>query len=187
MPDNWNHANSNCAGKLQSPINIVTRKTLKDERLTPFKFNSYQESFRSMIKNNGHSGGHMSPLKHQVASHSFGAVALNVIMVCLLSSWSWDSSCEEHLWRKPAHQLQGCAVPPALGQQRRTRLWTHHRRGAVSHGGTLRRTYNVQITKHVCDMSCWHACDELESWEITYSENNRYLKCQRLNPFFFYM
>lgn len=54
-PDKWNRANGDCAGKHQSPINIVTRKTLKDERLTPFKFSSYQESFRGTIKNNGHS------------------------------------------------------------------------------------------------------------------------------------
>ncbi len=55
-PNKWNDANSNCAGKKQSPINIVTRKTLKDERLTPFKFDNYQEIFRGTIKNNGHSG-----------------------------------------------------------------------------------------------------------------------------------
>ncbi|XP_010773959.1 carbonic anhydrase 4-like [Notothenia coriiceps] len=54
-PEKWNHANSNCEGKQQSPINIVTRKTLKDERLTPFKFDNYQQIFRGTIKNNGHS------------------------------------------------------------------------------------------------------------------------------------
>ncbi|KAM3601338.1 uncharacterized protein V6R79_010901 [Siganus canaliculatus] len=54
-PDQWDQANSNCGGKRQSPINIVTRKTLKDERLTPFKFNNYQQIFRGTIKNNGHS------------------------------------------------------------------------------------------------------------------------------------
>uniref|UniRef100_A0A3Q2YUS4 Carbonic anhydrase 4 n=1 Tax=Hippocampus comes TaxID=109280 RepID=A0A3Q2YUS4_HIPCM len=54
-PDKWNHANSACAGKSQSPINVVTRKTLKDERLTPFEFTNYQQIFRGTIKNNGHS------------------------------------------------------------------------------------------------------------------------------------
>ncbi|XP_074467223.1 carbonic anhydrase 4a isoform X2 [Sebastes fasciatus] len=54
-PDNWNHANSDCEGRNQSPINIVTRKTLKDERLTPFQFDNYQQIFRGTIKNNGHS------------------------------------------------------------------------------------------------------------------------------------
>ncbi|KAM9788187.1 carbonic anhydrase 4a [Neosynchiropus ocellatus] len=54
-PDKWNLANGACAGRLQSPINIVTRKTLKDERLTQFIFNNYQQTFRGNIKNNGHS------------------------------------------------------------------------------------------------------------------------------------
>ncbi|CAJ1064416.1 carbonic anhydrase 4-like [Xyrichtys novacula] len=54
-PEKWNQANSNCGGKSQSPINIVTRKTLKDERLTPFKFDNYQQTFSNPIKNNGHS------------------------------------------------------------------------------------------------------------------------------------
>ncbi|XP_047463856.1 carbonic anhydrase 4a [Mugil cephalus] len=54
-PENWNHANSGCVGRKQSPINIVTRKALKDERLTPFEFGNYQETFRGTIKNNGHS------------------------------------------------------------------------------------------------------------------------------------
>uniref|UniRef100_A0A3P8T196 Carbonic anhydrase n=1 Tax=Amphiprion percula TaxID=161767 RepID=A0A3P8T196_AMPPE len=54
-PEKWDHAFKECAGKYQSPINIVTRKTLKDERLTPIKFKNYQQIFRSTIKNNGHS------------------------------------------------------------------------------------------------------------------------------------
>ncbi|XP_034744986.1 carbonic anhydrase 4-like isoform X2 [Etheostoma cragini] len=54
-PEKWGHANSNCDGHHQSPINIVTRKTLKDERLTPLEFNNYQQIFRDSIKNNGHS------------------------------------------------------------------------------------------------------------------------------------
>ncbi|XP_062262200.1 carbonic anhydrase 4a [Platichthys flesus] len=54
-PEKWNHANSNCAGKLQSPINVVTRKTLKDDRLIPFQFSNYEQIFRGTIKNNGHS------------------------------------------------------------------------------------------------------------------------------------
>ncbi|KAM9331722.1 carbonic anhydrase 4a [Pholidichthys leucotaenia] len=55
VPEKWNHANQDCAGKSQSPINIITKKTLKDERLTPLQFKNYQETFRSAIKNNGHS------------------------------------------------------------------------------------------------------------------------------------
>lgn len=58
-PDKWDHANSACAGKQQSPINVVTRKTLPDERLTRFKFDNYDHIFRETIKNNGHSGEHV--------------------------------------------------------------------------------------------------------------------------------
>lgn len=55
-PDKWDQASKNCEGRAQSPINVVTRKTLKDERLTPFKFENYQHAFRGSIINNGHSG-----------------------------------------------------------------------------------------------------------------------------------
>ncbi|XP_035034654.1 carbonic anhydrase 4a [Hippoglossus stenolepis] len=80
-PEKWNHANSNCAGKLQSPINVVTRKTLKDDRLTPFQFNNYQQTFRGTLKNNGHSvqvgvphistisGGHLPTIYKAVQFH----------------------------------------------------------------------------------------------------------------------
>ncbi|XP_076607273.1 carbonic anhydrase 4a [Chaetodon auriga] len=54
-PDKWGKVSNGCAGKYQSPINVITRKTLKDERLTPFKFDNYQQIFRGTIKNNGHS------------------------------------------------------------------------------------------------------------------------------------
>ncbi|KAM4620265.1 LOW QUALITY PROTEIN: carbonic anhydrase 4a [Polymixia lowei] len=54
-PEKWERANGACAGKAQSPINIVTRKTLKDDRLTPFQFSNYQQTFRSTVTNNGHS------------------------------------------------------------------------------------------------------------------------------------
>ncbi|XP_038129622.1 carbonic anhydrase 4a [Cyprinodon tularosa] len=54
-PEKWNHANQDCGGQFQSPINIVTRKTVKDETLIPLQFKNYQQTFRSSIKNNGHS------------------------------------------------------------------------------------------------------------------------------------
>ncbi|KAM9847032.1 carbonic anhydrase 4a [Aulostomus maculatus] len=54
-PEKWDQANGACTGNQQSPINVVTRKTLKDERLTPLQFTNYQEIFRGTIKNNGHS------------------------------------------------------------------------------------------------------------------------------------
>ncbi|KAJ7997382.1 hypothetical protein DPEC_G00228410 [Dallia pectoralis] len=55
VPEKWGHANENCFGNAQSPINIVHRKTLPDERLTPFQFKYYQHSIEALIKNNGHS------------------------------------------------------------------------------------------------------------------------------------
>ncbi|XP_006799631.1 carbonic anhydrase 4a [Neolamprologus brichardi] len=55
VPEKWTHVNSACGGQKQSPINIVTRKTFKDDRLTPLKFQNYQEIFTSTIINNGHS------------------------------------------------------------------------------------------------------------------------------------
>ncbi|XP_028840687.1 carbonic anhydrase 4a [Denticeps clupeoides] len=54
-PRKWEEESSTCGGRKQSPINIVTRKTIPDERLTPFQFSGYQQAFRSSIKNNGHS------------------------------------------------------------------------------------------------------------------------------------
>ncbi|XP_056451654.1 carbonic anhydrase 4a [Gadus chalcogrammus] len=54
-PESWNQANSACGGRAQSPINVVTRKALVDERLGPFTFHNYQQTFHSTIKNNGHS------------------------------------------------------------------------------------------------------------------------------------
>ncbi|XP_034744982.1 carbonic anhydrase 4-like isoform X2 [Etheostoma cragini] len=54
-PDKWGHANSDCDGHHQSPINIITRKTLKDNRLTPFIFTNYRQIFSDSIKNNGRS------------------------------------------------------------------------------------------------------------------------------------
>uniref|UniRef100_A0A672G426 Carbonic anhydrase n=1 Tax=Salarias fasciatus TaxID=181472 RepID=A0A672G426_SALFA len=55
VPEKWNLADQVCAGEFQSPINIVTRKTLKDERLTPLQFKNYQQTFSGTIENNGHS------------------------------------------------------------------------------------------------------------------------------------
>ncbi|XP_063060186.1 carbonic anhydrase 4a [Engraulis encrasicolus] len=54
-PENWSEASTDCGGNQQSPINIVTRKTLPDERLTPFKFTGYEHGFRAQLTNNGHS------------------------------------------------------------------------------------------------------------------------------------
>ncbi|XP_046876538.1 carbonic anhydrase 4a [Hypomesus transpacificus] len=65
-PEKWDHANGACAGKKQSPINIVTRKTIPDDHLTPFQFFNYQDVFRSVIKNNGHSVQVVIPIQAKV-------------------------------------------------------------------------------------------------------------------------
>ncbi|KAL4660608.1 hypothetical protein GN956_G1420 [Arapaima gigas] len=54
-PEKWHEAKNECGLKKQSPINIVTKKTLPDERLTNFRFEKYQDTFSSSLKNNGHS------------------------------------------------------------------------------------------------------------------------------------
>ncbi|XP_035648066.1 carbonic anhydrase 4b [Oncorhynchus keta] len=53
-PDGWATVAGTCDGRAQSPINIVTRRTLPDGRLTPFTFTGYQEAFHGFITNNGH-------------------------------------------------------------------------------------------------------------------------------------
>ncbi|KAJ8257053.1 hypothetical protein COCON_G00192050 [Conger conger] len=54
-PDEWNGVTGSCEGRAQSPINIVTRKALLDERLTRFTFTGYQDVFNSLVQNTGHS------------------------------------------------------------------------------------------------------------------------------------
>ncbi|XP_064208305.1 carbonic anhydrase 4-like [Anguilla rostrata] len=56
-PENWKDSVNGrvCAGKSQSPINIVTKRTLFDDLLTPLKFEGYQNAFNSHMVNNGHS------------------------------------------------------------------------------------------------------------------------------------
>lgn len=56
VPAAWNEVNNACGGNRQSPINIVTKKTKQDSRLTAFKFTGYTEVFTSMLKNNGQTG-----------------------------------------------------------------------------------------------------------------------------------
>lgn len=60
-PDQWHQANGACGGRSQSPVNIVTKKTVGDKRLTAFQFDNYQQLFRGTIKNNGHSGEGLPP------------------------------------------------------------------------------------------------------------------------------
>ncbi|XP_043997332.1 carbonic anhydrase 4a [Gambusia affinis] len=55
VPEKWASGNRDCGGKSQSPVNIVTRKTVRNERLTPFQFKNYQHTFKSVMTNTGHS------------------------------------------------------------------------------------------------------------------------------------
>ncbi|XP_028275886.1 carbonic anhydrase 4b [Parambassis ranga] len=54
-PDIWGTVSQQCSGRSQSPVNIITRKILPDERLTPLHFIGYQEVFQGQLINNGHS------------------------------------------------------------------------------------------------------------------------------------
>ncbi|XP_036436397.1 carbonic anhydrase 4a [Colossoma macropomum] len=54
-PDLWHEVHRDCRSHRQSPINIVTKKTRLDPRLTPLEFSGYQEAFSAILKNNGHS------------------------------------------------------------------------------------------------------------------------------------
>lgn len=77
MPDKWTHADGDCGGKHQSPINVVTKKTVKDKRLTAFQFDNYQQIFRGTIKNNGHSGEYLphQPIAALQLPHEFSTPA----------------------------------------------------------------------------------------------------------------
>ncbi|XP_027854656.1 carbonic anhydrase 4b [Xiphophorus couchianus] len=53
-PDAWKTVFPQCGGRSQSPVNIVTKKSVKDERLTPLQYDGYQEASEVLLKNNGH-------------------------------------------------------------------------------------------------------------------------------------
>ncbi|XP_063348629.1 carbonic anhydrase 4-like [Pelmatolapia mariae] len=55
VPVLWGLVSQTCNGRSQSPVNIVTSKVLPDERLTPFHFTGYKETFYGSLINNGHS------------------------------------------------------------------------------------------------------------------------------------
>ncbi|XP_038549135.1 carbonic anhydrase 4b [Micropterus salmoides] len=54
-PDLWGVVSKQCSGRAQSPVNIVTGRVLPDERLTPFQFIGYQDTFNGHLINNGQS------------------------------------------------------------------------------------------------------------------------------------
>ncbi|XP_067222009.1 carbonic anhydrase 4b [Chanodichthys erythropterus] len=53
-PDEWETVAPECGNRKQSPINIVTKNTLTDSRLTQVQFTGYQEVINTVIINNGH-------------------------------------------------------------------------------------------------------------------------------------
>lgn len=71
-PDRWSDVNAECGKSRQSPINIVTKKTKLDERLTPLKFTGYQTLFDSTMKNNGHSVKVSIPITATVSGGNLG-------------------------------------------------------------------------------------------------------------------
>ncbi|XP_027136498.1 carbonic anhydrase 4b [Larimichthys crocea] len=53
-PEVWAAVSEDCSGRSQSPVNIMTKKILLDERLTSFELIGYQETFHGRLTNNGH-------------------------------------------------------------------------------------------------------------------------------------
>ncbi|KAF3692601.1 Carbonic anhydrase 4 [Channa argus] len=53
-PDAWGEVFQPCRGRYQSPVNIVTRRVLRDDCLGPFELIGYQNTFHGNFTNNGH-------------------------------------------------------------------------------------------------------------------------------------
>ncbi|XP_056600880.1 carbonic anhydrase 4-like [Triplophysa dalaica] len=53
-PENWKEINETCGGNRQSPVNIVTKATQLDKRLTSFNLTGYKTLFDSTVKKNSH-------------------------------------------------------------------------------------------------------------------------------------
>ncbi|MBN3308353.1 CAH4 anhydrase, partial [Amia calva] len=54
-PKEWNKVHPDCAGDNQSPINIITKRTLRNNDLMTFTFTDYDKQTIALMKNNGHS------------------------------------------------------------------------------------------------------------------------------------
>ncbi|XP_028662579.1 carbonic anhydrase 4-like [Erpetoichthys calabaricus] len=54
-PGKWSLVNSGCAGKKQSPVNIVTHKTVYSPGLKPFIFEGYDHTLDLLLQNTGYS------------------------------------------------------------------------------------------------------------------------------------
>ncbi|KAI5089261.1 carbonic anhydrase IV a precursor [Silurus meridionalis] len=76
----WNEVNESCGGNRQSPINIVSKKTVQSSSLTEFRFTGYNEIFTSRLKNTGQTVSLDIPLGASVSggnlSQTYNAVQL---------------------------------------------------------------------------------------------------------------
>ncbi|XP_058489006.1 carbonic anhydrase 4b [Solea solea] len=94
-PDTWGVVSQQCNGGAQSPINIVTRKLLLDERLSPIQLTGYQEVFNGHLINNGHSVQLDLPSSLKISG---GNLATKYKAVQLHLHWGKDGgSGSEHL------------------------------------------------------------------------------------------
>ncbi|KAG7279357.1 LOW QUALITY PROTEIN: hypothetical protein CRUP_001265, partial [Coryphaenoides rupestris] len=116
-PESWNHAGSSCAGRAQSPVNVVTRKTVVDRDLSPFQFNNYQQTFHSYLKNNGHSV--QVPVSH-VATVAGGDLETGYKAVQFHLHWGKDGGPgsehtidgEQYPMEKIPHTNNNVTLPP---------------------------------------------------------------------------
>ncbi|KAA0717397.1 Carbonic anhydrase 4 [Triplophysa tibetana] len=53
-PENWKDIDAVCGGDRQSPVNIVTKATQLDKRLTPFNLTGYKTVFDTTVKKNNY-------------------------------------------------------------------------------------------------------------------------------------
>uniref|UniRef100_A0A672KN17 Carbonic anhydrase n=1 Tax=Sinocyclocheilus grahami TaxID=75366 RepID=A0A672KN17_SINGR len=72
-PDDWASVATACGNTKQSPINIVTKKTLFDNHLTPVQFTGYQDTINTLITNNGHTVQVNLPDRAAISGANLGA------------------------------------------------------------------------------------------------------------------
>lgn len=132
-PAEWGRVSAQCSYRAQSPVNVVTRRVLPDERLTPFQLTGYQHVFDGLLLNNGHTGRSLMDCN---LSFMDGFLWIYFEMLALLFPSSVEFARQHKSQRgESSCNIQGASAPPALGHRRRPGFWTHHRRGTVPHGG----------------------------------------------------
>ncbi|XP_043115098.1 carbonic anhydrase 4b [Puntigrus tetrazona] len=72
-PDDWASVAATCGNTKQSPINIVTKKTVFDSHLTPVQFTDYQSIIDTVITNNGHTVQVNLPNRAAIGGANLGA------------------------------------------------------------------------------------------------------------------